>query len=57
MSRHSVFMSRQSLVKAKGFYVVTENFCVTTEFLGVVSRQSILCHDRVWSRPRYLMSR
>ena len=31
------FVSRQNLVKAKGFYVVTENFCVTTEFPGVVS--------------------
>ena len=28
----------------QGFYVVTE-------FPGVVSQQSILCHNRVWSRP------
>ena len=32
MSRHSVFMSRQSLIKAKSFYVVTEYSCVATEF-------------------------
>ena len=57
MSRHSVFMSRRSSVKAKGFYVVTENFHVATKFLGVVSQQSILCRDKVWSRPRDFMSR
>ena len=44
MSRLSIFVSRQSLVKTKSFYVVTElakvkkiyvatmYFCVTTEF-------------------------
>ena len=25
-------MSRHSLIKAKGFYVMTEYFCVSTEF-------------------------
>ena len=48
-------MSRQSLVKAKGYHVATENFCVATKFLGVVSQESILCHDKVWSRPRVFM--
>ena len=40
-------MSRQNLVKAKGFHVEIENFCVVIEFPGVVSQQSILCRDRV----------
>ena len=41
------FMSQQSLVKAKGFHVMTENFYAKTEFPRVVSRQSILCRDKV----------
>ena len=32
MLRQSVFMSQQSLVKARSFYVATEYFCVTTKF-------------------------
>ena len=55
MTLPSIFMSRQSLVKAKGFHVATDNFCVVTEFLGVVSRQGILCRDRVWLRPRVFL--
>ena len=31
------FVSRQNLVKAKGFHVVTENYCVAIEFPVVVS--------------------
>ena len=31
------FMSRQSLVKVKGFHVVIENFYIVKEFPGVVS--------------------
>ena len=58
MSRQSVFMSQQSLVKTNSFYVVielakvkriyvaTEYFCVTTEF----GLEWGLYHDRVWPR-------
>ena len=38
------------LVKAKRFQVVIENCRVTTRFHGVVSRQGILCHDRVLAK-------
>ena len=41
----------KSLVKAKRFQVFTENCSVVTGFHRVVSRQGILCHDRVWPRP------
>ena len=30
------FMSRQSLIQAKGFHVTTENFCVAAKFPRVV---------------------
>ena len=36
-------MSRQSLVKTKGFYVVTEYFYVATKF---GQGEEILCRDR-----------
>ena len=32
MSQQSVFLSRQSLVKASSFYVMIEYFCVATKF-------------------------
>ena len=32
LSRQRISMSQQSLVKARSFYVATENFCITTEF-------------------------
>ena len=57
MLRQSVFMSRQSLVKTKSFYVatelakvkrnyvVTEDFCVAIEF---GQDQEFLCHDKIF---------
>ena len=43
MSRQGIFMSQQSLVKTKGFYVATGYFYVTTEF---GQGEEILCRDR-----------
>ena len=44
-----------SLVKAKRFCVTTEICSVATGIQGIVSRQSILCHDREWPRPKGLV--
>ena len=43
MSRQEIFMSRQSLVKTKGFYAATGYFYVVTEF---GQGEEILCLDR-----------
>ena len=46
------------LTKTRGFLVETEYFLVATDFgqdkKGFMSRQSILCRDRVWPIPRGL---
>ena len=47
----------RSLVEAKEFQAATQNFSVTIGFHGVMSRQGILCHDRVWLRPKGLVLR
>ena len=44
----------RSLVKAKRFQVAIENCSVAIIFHRVVSRQGILCRDRVWPRPKDL---
>ena len=53
MSRQSVFMSRQSLVKTKSFYVATELAKVKRIYVSTknsMSRQSCLklCRDKVY---------
>ena len=45
-----------SLVKAHRFHVATEICSVATRSHGVVSPQSFLCRDRVWPRPKGLLS-
>ena len=43
-------MSRQSLVKTKGFYIATRYFYVATGYFYVVTRfgqgREVLCHDK-----------
>ena len=69
MSRHSIFVSRQSLVKAKSFYVAIEfglgrgfDFMTMSRQRFSLSRsrrsrQEIRGCDRVWSRLRNFLSR
>ena len=42
----------RSLIEAKEFQVTKENCSVATGFHGVVSRQGILCHDRVLAKTK-----
>ena len=46
----------RSLVKAKRFRVATEICSVATVFHGIMSRQGILCRDKVWPRLKGLVS-
>ena len=48
MSRHSVFMWRQSLIKARNFFVAIEYSCVATEF--GLNLMGFLCGDIVLLR-------
>ena len=54
--RQEVRVAIRSLVKAKRFRVTTEICCVTIVFQEIMSRQGILCRDRVWPRLKGLVS-
>ena len=54
--RQEVGVATRRLVKAKGFRVAIKNCSVATGFHGVVLRQGILCCNKVWPRPKGLVS-